>query len=157
MADMVKKYQIAPFFKDSDDNWVRIKKSTAFSMSMNPETQDFDYISDEVPTTEVMKYKPSLNQALTMYKGEDDYEFIFDKFYNLATGSDAQTKFLLVFFQETISGTPTKYKAWECDGVIAVNDLNSVDSTITFDLYINGNVAKGTVTVSDGVPTFTED
>lgn len=157
-SEMVKKHKIAPFFMGSD-GWVRIKKSTAFDLSMNPETQDFDYINDEVPTTEVMKYKPSLNQALTMYKGEDDYEFVFDKFYNLATGSDAETEFLLVFFQEKVGteSAPT-YKAWKCKGVIAVEDLNSVDSTLTFNLYLNGNIEKGTVTVDeDGKPTFSKD
>lgn len=152
MAEMVKKYKIAPFFKGSEGDWVRIKKSTAFDLSLNPETQDFDYICDEVATTEVMKYKPSLNQALTMYKGEEDYEFVFDKFYNLATGSDAETEFLLVFFQEKSGET---YKAWKCKGVIAISDLNSVDSTITFDLYLNGNIDKGSVTVDEsGKPTF---
>ena len=156
MSEMVKKHKIAPFFKGSEGDWVRIKKSTAFDLNMNPETQDFDYISDEVATTEVMKYKPSLNQALTMYKGEPDYEFVFDKFYNLATGSDAQTEFLLVFFQE--KNEAGSYKAWKCNGVIAVENLNSVDSTLTFNLYINGGKTTGTVSVSaEGKPTFTPD
>lgn len=160
MADksMVKKYKIAPFINAGTPalpNWVRIKKSTAFDLSMNPETQDYDYIADEMPTTELLKYKPSLNQALTMYKGEEDYEFVFDKFYNLATGSDAETEFLLAFYQEEESDG--SFLAWKVDGIIAVNDLNSVDSTLSFDLYLNGTIKKGTVSVGeDGKPTFTE-
>lgn len=155
MSDMVKKHLIAPYFKGKDDKWVRIKKSTAFDLNTNPETQEFDYIADVIPTTEIMKFKPSLNQALTMYKGEPDYEYIFDKFYNLASGSDAHTEFLLVFFQEeSPNGT---YKAWKTNGVIACSDLNSVDSTLTFDCYFNGTVEKGTVTVGeDGLPVFTK-
>lgn len=155
-SEMVKKYKIAPFFNagtSSSPEWVRIRKSTAFDLQMNGETQDFDYIDDEIPTTELMKFKPSLSQALTMYKGEPDYEYVFDKFYNLATGSEAKTEFLLVFFQEETSGS---YKAWKTDGIIVPTDLNSVDSTLSFECYFNGKVKKGTVTVTEeGTPSFT--
>lgn len=153
-SEMVKKWKIAPFLY-SGSKWVRIKKSTAFDLALNPETQDFDYIADESPTTELMKYKPSINQSLTMYKGEEDYEMIFDHFYNLHVGSDAKTKVLLVFFQE--EDTDGSYKAWESDCVISVNDLNSVDSTLTFDVLFGGTVRKGKATVDEsGTISFEE-
>lgn len=156
MAEMVKKHKIALFLnKGTPDvpDWVRIKKSTAFDLSMNPETQEFDYIADESPTTELMKYKPSLNQALTMYKGEPDYELIFNMFYELKTGSDAKTEVLIVFYQEEES--ENVYKAWKSECVITCNDLNSVDSTLTFDINFGGTVGKGTANISSGSPVFT--
>lgn len=160
---MVKKWKIAPFLNkgtSSSPDWVRVKKSTAFDLSLNPEIQEYDYISDEAPTSELLKYKPSLNQALTMYKGEDDYEMVFDRFFNLDTGSDATTDFLLVFFAESSdvgSGETAKtyYKAWKCSSMMAISNLNSVDSTITFDLYLNGTIDKGYIEISDGAPVFT--
>lgn len=159
MGDMVKKWKIAPFLDKGTalaPDWVRIKKSTAFDLALNPETQDFDYIADESPTTELMKYKPSLNQALTMYKGEPDYEMIFNHFYNLHVGSDAKSKILIVFFQESTEVEGTEYyKAWKSDCVISINDLNSVDSTITFDALFGGTVDKGYITIEDGKPVFT--
>ena len=159
-SNMVKKWKIAPFLNKGTSaapDWVRIKKSTAFDISLNPETQEYDYIADESPTTELLRYKPSLNQALTMYKGEEDYEMVFDRFFNLDTGSDATTDFLLVFYHEASTvGENTYYKAWKCSSVMAISDLNSVDSTITFDLYLNVTMSKGYVTISDGAPSYTE-
>lgn len=154
---MVKKWKIAPFINTGTPElptWTRIKKSTAFDLTMNGETQEYDYINDESPTVELLRYSPSLNQSLTMYTEEEDYKFFFDKFYNLAVGSDAKSEMLLVFFQE---GDNTEgYKAWKTDCVVTISDLNSVDSTISFDVNFNGTIAKGTVKVDeDGVPTFT--
>jgi len=163
---IVKKWKVAPFLDiEASPNadtkkpeWARIKKATAFDLAMNPSTSDFDYIADETPTTELDHYKPTLSQPLTMYKGEKDYEFVFNKFYNLQVGDDAKTNFLLVFFQEpldTSAAVHKVFKAWMSKTVIAVNDLNSVDSTITFENYLS-DIRKGYVTVTDGVPVFTE-
>lgn len=156
---IVKKFKIAPFLNKGTSNapeWVRLKKSTAFDLAMNPETKEYDYICDESPTTELDKYKPSLNQSITMYKGEPDYDFIFEKFYNLDIGSAAETDFLLAFFmEETAQGGKTYYKAWKCKSVLALSDLNSVDSTITFDISLNGTIEKGYVTVDEsGAPEW---
>ena len=166
---MVKKHQIAPFLNKAVDSetglvdkttpdWMRICKTASFDLNMNPETEERDYICDEQPTTELKKYKPSFNTPLVMHEKEDDYDFIFGKFFNLEAGDKAKSEILLVFFQEPVDAatTPTHFKAWRCDCTISINDLNSVDSTLTFDTNFNGDVKVGYVTVSDGVPTFTE-
>ena len=77
---MVKKHQIALMLNKGTSTspvWTRIKKSTELTISMNPETEENDYIADESPTTELKNYKPSIDQDLTMMKGEDDYEMMF--------------------------------------------------------------------------------
>ncbi len=165
---MVKKHQIAPFLNKavgsdglvdkSTPDWMRICKSTAFDLNMNPETEDRDYICDENPTTELKDYKPSFNTPLVMHKNEPDYEFIFGKFYNQDTGDKAKSELLLVFFQEPVDSadTPTHFKAWRVDCTIILNDLNSVDSTLSFDTNFAGTIKKGYVTISEGAPTFTE-
>jgi len=172
MAGIVKKHLIAPFLNSAIDdttklvdktnpNWLRICKTASFDLTLNPETEDYDYISDENPTTELKSYKPSFNTPLVMYKGEADYDFVFGKFFNLDVGSEAKSEVLIVFFQEPLD-TPAEgetnvvFKAWKSDCIISVNDLNSVDSTITFDVLFGGTVKKGYVTVDNGVPTFTE-
>ncbi|MCR4949285.1 MAG: hypothetical protein K6A15_09035 [Treponema sp.] len=165
---MVKKHQIAPFLnkavgsdglvnKTSPD-WMRICMSTAFDLNMNPETEDRDYICDENPTTELKNYKPSFNTPLVMHKNEPDYEFVFGKFFNQDTGDKAKGELLLVFFQEPVdtADTHTHFKAWRVDCTIILNDLNSVDSTLSFDTNFAGTTKKGYVTISDNVPTFTE-
>lgn len=165
---MVKKHQIAPFLNKavgsdglvdkSTPDWMRICMSTAFDLNMNPETEDRDYICDEAPTTELKQYKPSFNTPLVMHKNEPDYEFIFGKFFNQDAGDKAKSELLLVFFQEPVDSadTPTHFKAWRVDCTIILNDLNSVDSTLSFDTNFAGTIKKGYVTISDGVPAFTE-
>ena len=166
---MVKKHQIAPFLNKAVDSetglvnkttpdWMRICMSTAFDLNMNPETEDRDYICDEAPTTELKQYKPSFNTPLVMHEEEPDYDFIFGKFFNQDTGDKAKSELLLVFFQEPVdtAATPTHFKAWRVDCTIILSDLNSVDSTLSFDTNFAGTVKKGYVTISGGVPTFTE-
>lgn len=165
---MVKKHQIAPFLNKavgsdglvdkSTPDWMRICMSTAFDLNMNPETENRDYICDEAPTTELKQYKPSFNTPLVMHKNEPDYEFIFGKFFNQDAGDKAKSELLLVFFQEPVDSadTPTHFKAWRVDCTIILNDLNSVDSTLSFDTNFAGTIKKGYVTISDGVPAFTE-
>lgn len=168
MSEMVKKYKIAPFLNTAKDasgfvdkttpTWTRIKKTASFDLNLNPETEDYDYIADENPTTELKDYKPSFNTPLVMYKGEADYEFVFDKMFNLDVGSKAKSEILLVFFQHPVDeqDTPSHFKAWKADCALSVNDLNSVDSTITFDVLFGGTVSKGYVTVTNGTPVYTE-
>lgn len=154
---MVKKHQIALFVNTgttASPTWKRIKKSTELTISLNPETADYDYIADENSTTELSKYKPTISQPLTMYETEDDFEFIWGKFYDLKTGSDARAEVMIVFM---FDGDNTDgYKAWKIDCAISCNEMNAVESTITFDILFGGTVTKGTATVTSGVPTFTE-
>ena len=152
---MVKKYHVALFLNtgtNSSPVWKQIKKSTDNTISMNPETMTFDYIVDESPTTEIDRYSPSLSQPLTMYKGEDDYEYIFGKFFDQATGADAHSQILIVFYAADVA---TSYKAWKCDCVLAMDNMNPVESTITVNITFNGTTDTGTVAVTAGVPVFT--
>ena len=154
---MVKKHLIGLFLNNGTSvspSWVRIKKSTELTISMNPETEDFDYIADENPTTELMKYKPSIDQDLTMYKEEPDYEMIWPYFYNNKTGSEAHKECLVVFMQE--GDSTTGYAAWKTDSVISVQDLNAVDSKLNFQILFGGNIEKGLATKTGDVISFTK-
>lgn len=161
---MIKKHQIALFFdsgtEQSTPAWKRIKKSTELTLAFNPETEEFDYIADENPTTELTKYAPSLEQPLKMYEDEPDFKFFWEKCYNLPTGSAAKVSMLIVFmFGATGSGAEAEYKAWKVDCMVSYNEMNGVDSELNFELLFGGNIERGTVTVTgtapDYVPTFT--
>ena len=104
---MVRKHLIGLFLNGGTSekpDWVRVKKATQLTLAMNPETEDYDYIADEVPTTELKRYKPSIDEDLTMYKGEKDYEMIWPYFYEMRTGSDAHVECMVVFMQEPAEG-----------------------------------------------------
>lgn len=154
---MVKKHLIGLFLNTgtkSAPTWTRIKKSTELTISMNPETEDFDYIADENPTTELMKYKPTIDQDLTMYKEEEDYTMVWPYFYQMRTGSDAHIECMVVFMQE---GDATKgYSAWKTDSVLSVQDLNAVESKLNFQIMFGGTMARGLATKTGDVISFTE-
>lgn len=163
----VKKYEIAPFLNTaltsggvvntSSPTWTRIKKTTSFDLNMNPETESRDFICDKNPTVELLRYAPSFSTPLVMYKGEDDYEFIFKKFFNLAIGDKSKAEIMLVFYQEPVdsSATHTHFLAWKAPCSVTINDLNSVDETITFDTSFNGKIVKGYATVAGNSISFT--
>ena len=152
---MVKKYHVALFINTGTEAvpvWTRIQKSTDNTIAMNAETKTFDYIVDESPTDEVDRYKPSLSQPLTMYKGNPDYEYFFDKFFAQATGDDAHAQILIVFYAADVASA---YKAWKSDCVLVLDNMNPVESTITANINFNGTTDKGTAVVTAGVPVFT--
>ncbi|WP_147612326.1 hypothetical protein [Treponema pectinovorum] len=154
-GEQVRKYHVALLVnkgtKESAE-WVQIEKSTDNTITMNAETEDRDFITDEQATTILTKYKPSMSEPITLFKGNGDYEYFWDKFYNGAVGSNATTQILVVFMNEEKSAA---YQAWLCDCVLVCDNLNPVDGTLTFTINFNGTIEKGTVTIkSDGVPTF---
>lgn len=166
MSDLIKKTKTVPFINigtsDSPD-WKQIKKSTTFTLAMNPQTQTFDFISDEIPQNEIDRYQPSLAQSLTMFKGEPDYEAIFEMLYKRSTGEDAHREVLIAFYKETASYKPsgesnpvTVYKAWKVDATVTLNQMDTVNENIDFDLAFN-SITEGAVSVSaQGVPSFTK-
>lgn len=160
MGDLVKKTKVVPFINtgtSESPTWTQIKKSTSFTLSMNPQTKTFDFISSETPQNEIDSYQPSLAQSLTMFKGEPDYDAIFDMLFHRVTGADAHRDALIVFYKEsyTTSDDPVVvyYKAWKIDALVTINQMDTVNENIDFDLALN-EITDGAVTVSSGSPTW---
>lgn len=155
---MVKKHLVGLFIDIGNDvnnqDFRRIKKATELTISMNPETQTFDYIADESPTTELDKYAPSIDQPLTMYEGEDDFKMLFNRYFYMNVGTEAHARVMLVymFAGDTTSG----YLAHESDCILQISEMNPVDSTLSMNITFGGTVRKGVATMENGIPTFTE-
>lgn len=156
----LKKNQTIPFAgisatEDGTITWARIGKSTIFDLSLNPNVKSSNYIEDELPTDEVDYYAPKLPQELAAYKGDPAFDYFYDMMYNLPTGRDLIKPVLLVFGGE--AGTAeAPAKAWLVDATVILNNFNTVEEKITFDLNFGGNIKRGTVIITDGAPTFTE-
>ena len=120
-------------------DWKQIRKATDNAVTMNAETTEYDYIVDESPTLVLEKYKPGMSLPITMYKGEADYEYFYDKYYNLKTGADAESKILLIDYAHGTSS----YNAWLADCVVVIDSMNPVESTITANITMNGNHRSG--------------
>lgn len=164
MGELIKKTKVVPFINTGTSAtpvWTQIKKSTSFTLSMNPQTKTFDFISSEHPQNEIDSYQPSLAQEITMFKGEPDYETIFDMLYNRATGADAHRDAMIVFYKESGSYTPdgesesiTVYKAWKIDALVTINQMDTVNENIGFDLGLN-EIENGAVEIGEGgAPSF---
>lgn len=134
-------------------NWARIGKSTIFDLVLNATTEDNDFIEDEMATTEITGYKPSLAQELQTNKGDAAFDFIYDMFFNLPTGEDVKKQVLIVFDGEDEQG---KFKAWNCQATLTLDHFDSVAEKIYFSFNIN-KIERGKVTVEAGVPTYTKD
>lgn len=140
---MLKKHHVGLWLNDGTyevPRWVRIKKSTENTITMNAETREVDYIVDENPTTILDKYKPSLSQPIVMYKGEPDFEFVFDKFFKQSVGADAEGEVLIVFYGA--DGGSERAKAWRSKCIFTIDSLNPVDSTITVGIDFAGTTEK---------------
>ena len=156
---LIHKTKFVPFIDvatNGTPSWKQIKKSTTFSLTFNPQTKTFDFISSENPEEEIDSYQPALSQSLTMFDDEEDFKTIFDMCYNLPTGGNAHRNVLLVFYaskdETTLSGT-TYYKAWKVDSVVKLGTLDSVNQSIDFDLALNKH-ETGAVTIAAGTPTW---
>lgn len=153
------KDQFIPFIDVSDTingesawtpSWKRIDYSTIFSLNPNPQTSSKDYICYESAIEEIDSYKPELPQEIALYQGNAVYDFMFDKFYNLALGPEMRVPVLLCF-----GGTGKK--AWQIkEATVTLGELNTVDGKLSFTLNLGGTYDKGTYAIASGVPTFTE-
>lgn len=139
----------------AEPEWSRIGKSTVFDLEANAQTETNNFIEDEMATTEVMRYEPSIAQELQTNQGDPAFDYMYDMFYGLPTGEDVKKEVLFTFAGNVGSTEAPKFNAWKTECTITLKNLNTVDEKIYFDLTIN-KIVRGTVTVSEGVPTFVE-
>lgn len=103
---LIHKTKFVPFIdvaRTTPNVWRRIKKSTTYSLTFNPQTKTFDFISSENPEEEVDSYQPALSQSLTMFDDEPDFKTIFNMAFNLPTGGEAHRPALLAFYASKCS------------------------------------------------------
>lgn len=148
----LKKHQFIPFVNTATSQaptWARIGKSTVFSLAFNAVTEESDYIEDETPTTELLKYAPNMEQELVTNAGDPAFDFIYDLAKKRVVGELAKKEFLLVFASKT-----SPYDAWLCKTcTIEIKELNTVEQKIKFALHF-GPITDGTVTLEGTKPTF---
>ena len=134
---------------ESAEEWSRIDKSTIFGLDMNPESKSFDYIDQELPTEEIERYAPAMDQEIATRKGNPMYEFMAEKFYNcdLAHGKS------LLCFPENAKG---EKKAWlVSDTTFSLTKADWVEGKLTWKMSFGGNIDRGTWEITDGKVNFT--
>lgn len=135
-------------------DWARIGKSTIFDLVLNAQTEDNDFIEDEMTTTDVMYYKPELSQELQANKGDPAFDYLYDMFFNLPTGEDVKKNLLIVFAGNIGTESAPKFRAWDTTSTLILDHFDSVAEKIYFKFSIT-KINRGTCTVTAGIPTFT--
>ena len=156
--ERLKKFKTIPFLnisKTEVESWARIGKSTIFDLVLNAQTEDNDFIEDEMPTTEVMYYKPELAQELQCNKGDAAFDYLYDMFFNLPTGEGVKKNLLIVFAGNVGTEEAQKFNAWNTKSTLILDHFDSVAEKIYFKFSIT-SIERGTATVTAGVPTFTK-
>lgn len=156
----VKKHEVALFLNTGTKGaakYIRIAKAKDITLSFEPKTEEYDYIADENPTTDLEMYAPKITGLpLTMYREEADFKAIWDYAYNLKTGGEANTDMILVFKFDIDAKASGKFRAWKSDCTVIVKDVKPIEGTIEFDLAFRGSIIKGHSEVGEAGPVFTE-
>lgn len=137
----------------TDPDWARIGKSTIFDLVMNAQTEENDFIETDMTTTDVMSYKPQLDQELQCNKGDKAFDYLYDLYYTLPTGEDVKKNLLIVFDGEAEDNT---FRAWNCEATLTIDHFDSVAEKIFFSFAINKIVARCNVKIVEGVPVIQE-
>lgn len=155
-----KKHQVAIYVTDETDferaiantnALIRIGKSTANTITANPATNTYDYIDQEQPETEVEKYAYSMEHDIAAYRGNADYEWAFEKFYNADSGDNAKGYAIIVFYDH--EQTAGVYKAFAAPITVSVSSADWVTGVVNVSIAFNDTPKTGVVKGS-GKPQF---
>lgn len=163
MPTLVKRKEIMLYLdttpSEQTSNWgLYGKKSTTATYTYNPNSTSETYITDDNATVTLDSYNITIDGNMKCYFGDAIYDFINGLRYNLATGSDAQTKALLIDKYDK-NDTDSSFKAQTFDCTISIESYGGdggVTPSITFTIGLNGDPTQGSVTFAGEVPTFTE-
>ena len=139
--------------------WTRVGYTTSGTYSLNPQTETEQYIKDDSSTTSVTGYQPSIDNPLVAHKDEPIFEFVHDLFKRRAIGSECETQVLFVDIFDASGTSSITYGAQRNNCTVVVNDMGGdagANVVVNFDINVNGDPTIGTVTMTNGVPTFTE-
>lgn len=125
-----------------------------FDLVLNAQTEENDFIEDEMTTTDVTSYKPALAQELQCNKGDAAFDYLYDMFFNLPTGEDVKKNLLIVFDGNSGTEEAPEFRAWNTTSTLTLDHFDSVAEKIYFNFNIN-KITRGKATVTDGVPEFT--
>ncbi len=158
----VKRSQFATFLnttpKGETATYSRFGKGvTSQSVAYNPTVTSEQYIDEDNATSSVDGYAPTINTPQTAYAGNPVFEFVDGLRRARAIGDDALSDILMVYLYDKQS---EGVYAAEKQGVsISITDFGGDAGNplnITYDIGFVGDPVLGTVTIKDGVATFTE-
>ena len=125
----------------------------ALALSYNPQIDQYKTIIERNANATFNNYQ--LQTAVSgkrIYKGDAMYEFLNDARRNMKA---IETQILEVEMANTKS--ENNYIATKFDCLIVIDEFLGENATISYTLYVKGDPTHGTVTISNGTPTFVEE
>jgi hypothetical protein len=117
-----------------------------YSTSYNPQVETEKWIIEDNARNDHTSNQKQGSVTQRCYKNDPCFEFI-------AQGRDKLNYVTKILDIDTWGGTSGAYPAKLSNGLIAVTSYSGEE--IEYDLYYNGDPVEGTVSIADGVPTFT--
>lgn len=158
--EKIKTSKIALFIDTGDSKsspiWSRVRKQSELQLKYDGSTEEDNWVDQDTPSTSLEKYAVSVDGEMTCYKGDPLFEYLDNLRQKRATGTDAETKALVVYLYDETAG---KYAAELNECTIQFSQFGGEggggSASLSYTITFNGDPTLGTVTVSDGAPTFT--
>lgn len=125
---------------------------TDYGIAYNPQVDTEKWIIENNARTDHTSNQKQGSVSQTAYKNDPLFEFVNEGRDKL----NYKTHILDIdVWNGATSGNTTTYPATMSDGKIAITNYMGENATIEYDLYYEGDIVEGTVTITNGVPTFT--
>lgn len=121
---------------------------TAYAISYNPQVETEKWIIEKNARTDHESNQKQSEITQKMYKNDPCYEFA-------KAGRDKLNYVTHILDVDGAYEEGGSYPAKMSDGLLAITSYGGENAEIGYSLYYNGDPVEGTVTVTDGVPTFT--
>ena len=122
---------------------------TDYAVSYNPQVDTEKWIIEDNARTDHTSNQKQGSVTQKCYKGDPVFQFV-------QAGRDELNYKTEILDIDTWNGTNGSYPAKKTAGIITVNSYGGENQEIEYDLYYDGDPVIGTVTITDGVPTFVE-
>lgn len=121
---------------------------TDYGISYNPQVETEKWIIEDNARTDHESNQKQSSVSQKIYKNDPCFEFV-------QAGRDVLNYKTHILDIDSWNGDNGTYPAKLSDGVIAITQYMNENAVIEYDLYYDGNATEGTVTINNGVPTFT--
>ena len=121
---------------------------TEYGIAFNPQVDTEKWIIEDNARTDHSSNQKQGSVTQKCYKGDAVFEFV-------NAGRDKLNYKTQVLDIDRWNGNGTSYPAKVNDVIITVTNYMGENAEIEYDIYYDGDAKEGTVTIVDGVPSFT--
>lgn len=121
---------------------------TDYGIAFNPQVDTEKWIIEDNARSDHSSNQKQGSVSQTAYKNDPLFEFVNE-------GRDKLNYKTNILDIDVWNGSNGTYPATMSAGKIVITNYMGENANIEYDLYYEGDITKGTVSISDGVPTFT--